>query len=112
MFIQDQVSMDQLDTGHLGFFRAIGVDSIHLDLRGGVANAADTSLAQDLRAGKDCTGELARAREKVEAHGLKLNNIFMPAWEEDHPRPGKTWTRRSATGAGWWRAWAAPASPA
>ena len=84
MYIQDQVSVDQLDTGHLGFFRAIGVDSIHLDLRGGkgVANAADTSLAQDLRAGKDCTDALARAREKVEAHGLKLNNIFMPAWEE------------------------------
>ena len=84
MYIQDQVSVDQLDTGHLSFFRAIGVDSIHLDLRGGkgVANAADTSLAQDLRAGKDCTDALARAREKVEAHGLKLNNIFMPAWEE------------------------------
>ena len=74
MYIQDQVSVDQLDTGHLRFFRAIGVDSIHLELRGGVANAADTSLAQDLRAGKDCTD--ARAREKVEAHGLKLNNIF------------------------------------
>ena len=84
MYIQDQVSVDQLDTGHLGFFRAIGVDTIHLDLRGGkgVASAADTSLAQDLRAGKDCTDALARAREKVESHGLKLNNIFMPAWEE------------------------------
>ena len=35
MYIQDQVSIDQLDDGHLGFFRAIGVDSIHLDLRGG-----------------------------------------------------------------------------
>ena len=90
MYIQDLVNVDQLDTGHLGFFRAIGVDSIHLDLRGGApapgrrtgTGSANTSLAQDMRAGKDCTDALARAREQVEAHGLKLNNIFMPAWEE------------------------------
>ena len=90
MYIQDQVSIDQLDDGHLGFFRAIGVDSIHLDLRGGApapgrragTGSANTSLAQEIRAGKDCTDALAQAREKVEAHGMKLNNIFMPAWEE------------------------------
>ena len=90
MYIQDQVSIDQLDDGHLRFFRAIGVDSIHLDLRGGApapgrrsgTGSANTSLAQEIRAGKDCTDALAQAREKVEAHGLKLNNIFMPAWEE------------------------------
>ena len=90
MYIQDQVSYDQLDDEHLSFFRAIGVDSIHLELRGGAPAAgrkggtgsANTTLAQDLRAGRDCTDELAQAREKVEAHGMRLNNIFMPAWEE------------------------------
>ena len=90
MYIQDQISIGELDDEHLSFFRAIGVDSIHLDLRGGAPAAgrrggtgsANTSLAQDLKAGKDCTDALAQAREKVEAHGMKLNNIFMPAWEE------------------------------
>ncbi|MDE2811109.1 MAG: hypothetical protein OXN90_22050, partial [Gemmatimonadota bacterium] len=63
MYIQDQVSIGELDDEHLSFFRAIGVDSIHLDLRGGAPTAgrrggtgsANTSLAQDLKAGKDCT---------------------------------------------------------
>ena len=90
MYIQDQVSYDQLDAEHLSFFRAIGVDSIHLELRGGAPAAgrkggtvsSNTTLAQDLRAGRDCTDELAQAREKVEAHGMRLNNIFMPVWEE------------------------------
>ena len=90
MYIQEQVSVDELDDGHPSFFRAIGVDSIHLDLRGGSPAAgrrggtgsANTSLARDLKAGRDCTDALARARETVEAHGMKLNNIFMPAWEE------------------------------
>jgi mannonate dehydratase len=90
MYIQDQVSLGDLDDEHLSFFRAIGVDSIHLELRGGAPQAgrrsgtgsANSSLAQDLKAGKDCTAELTQAREKVEAHGMKLNNIFMPAWEE------------------------------
>ena len=39
MYIQDQVSIDELDDEHLSFFRAIGVDSIHLDLRGGCARS-------------------------------------------------------------------------
>ena len=90
MHIQDQLTIDQLDDGRLDFFRAIGVDCIHLDLRGGKprpgrrggTGSANTSLAQELRAGRDCTDALAQAREKVEARGMKLNNIFMPAWEE------------------------------
>ncbi len=90
MCIQDQVSIGELDDEHLSFFRAIGVDSIHLELRGGAPGAgrrggtgsANTSLAQDIKAGKDCTDALMQAREKVEAHGMTLNNIFMPAWEE------------------------------
>ena len=35
MYIQDQISIGELDDEHLSFFRAIGVDSIHLELRGG-----------------------------------------------------------------------------
>ena len=34
MYIQDQVSIGELDDEHLSFFRAIGVDLIHLELRG------------------------------------------------------------------------------
>ena len=90
MYIQDQISIGELDDEHLSFFRAIGVDSIHLELRGGApvagrrggTGSANTSLAQDLKAGKDCTDALAQARKKIEAHGMTLNNIFMPAWEE------------------------------
>ncbi len=42
----------------------------------------DASLGEDLRQGKDCTAQLEAAREKVEAHGLTLNNIFMSCWRE------------------------------
>ena len=90
MYIQDQLSIGDLDDEHLSYFNALGVDSIHLELRGGPAakgrrgstGSANSSLAQDLKAGKDCTEAFEQAREKVEAHGMKLNNIFMPAWEE------------------------------
>ncbi len=90
MYIQDQLSIGDLDDEHLSYFNALGVNSIHLELRGGPAakgrrgstGSANTSLAQDLKAGKDCTEAFEQVREKVEAHGMKLNNIFMPAWEE------------------------------
>ena len=69
MYIQDQLSLDQLDDGHLSFFRALGVDSIHLELRGGGAapgrkggtGSANTSLAQEIKAGNDCTEALEQA---------------------------------------------------
>ena len=35
MYIQDQVHYDNLDDNILSFYRAISVDSIHLELRGG-----------------------------------------------------------------------------
>ena len=91
MYIQDQIRLHELDGDRLPFFAAIGVDSIHLELRGGppVAGAkargtgqATTSLAQALRAGEDCTAALEEARAKIEAHGMRLNNVFMPAWQE------------------------------
>ena len=93
MTIQDQVRYDDLNDEILSFFRAISVDSIHIELRGGKPSPgaaakkggtgqANTQLAQDIRAGIDCTERLEQAREKVESHGLKLNNVFMPCWEE------------------------------
>ena len=85
MLIQDQVRWDDLqdpDRGNavLSFFRAIGVDTIHLELRSGVATAG--SLGEALRNGRDCTDRLSQAREQIEAHGLKLNNVFMSCWPE------------------------------
>jgi mannonate dehydratase len=93
MYIQDQVRFADLNDEILSFFRAISVDSIHLELRGGkpapaLANKpggtgqANSQLAQDIREGKDCTEIFEQAREKVESHGMKLNNIFMSCWEE------------------------------
>ena len=81
MLIQDTVRWADLDEEHLNFYRAIGVDTIHLELRGGVSRAG-SEIGQDLRAGRDCTEQFEKARELVEAHGLKLNNVFMSSWEE------------------------------
>jgi len=85
MLIQDQVRWDDLadpDRGNdqLAFFRAIGVDTIHLELRSSVATPG--SLGEELRKGNDCTDRFAQAREQIEAHDLKLNNVFMSCWPE------------------------------
>ena len=91
MHILEQIGIGELSDERLSFFRAIGVDSIHLELRGGKpqagakvrsTGAANSTLAQALRAGQDCTEALEKAREQVESHGLKLNNVFMSAWQE------------------------------
>ena len=91
MHILEQIGIAELSDERLSFFRAIGVDSIHLELRGGKpqagvkvrsTGAANSTLAQALRAGQDCTEELENAREQIESHGLKLNNVFMSAWQE------------------------------
>lgn len=81
MYIQDTVRWPDLDDDHLNFYRAIGVDMIHLELRGSVSRAG-SEIGQELRAGRDCTEQFEKARETVEAHGLKLNNVFMSCWEE------------------------------
>jgi mannonate dehydratase len=82
MYIQDVVNWSNFDDELLSFYKAIGVDMIHLDIRSGGVSKADSTLGQDLRDGRDCTEALEQAREKIEAHGMKLNNIFMPAWDE------------------------------
>ncbi len=78
MFIQDAVNWTNFDDDVLRFYKAIGVDMIHLDVRSSVSEV-DASLGRDLREGVDCTATLERARERVESHGMKLNNIFMSA---------------------------------
>ncbi|MEZ4663355.1 MAG: hypothetical protein R2911_37900 [Caldilineaceae bacterium] len=37
----------------------------------------DSEIGEALRNGRDCTAQFEQAREKIEAHGMKLNNIFM-----------------------------------
>ena len=81
MYIQDQIKWSDFNDEILSFYRAIGVDMIHLDVRAGVSGV-DASLGQDLREGRDCTDRFAEAREKVEAHGMTLNNIFVSCWDE------------------------------
>jgi mannonate dehydratase len=81
MYIQDQVNWNEFGDEILSFYRAIGVDMIHLDVRSGVSGV-NGSLGEALRQGKDCTDQLEWARDQVEAHGMKLNNIFMSCWRE------------------------------
>lgn len=81
MYIQDIVRWADLNNDILSFYKAIGVDMVHLELRGGVSTVG-SSLGEKLRNGEDCTAELAQAREQVEAHGMVLNNVFMSCWRE------------------------------
>jgi mannonate dehydratase len=79
MYIQEAVKWTELNDESLSFYKAIGVDMIHLDMRSGVSEI-DASL--DLRDGRDSAGLFEEARRKVEAHGLKLNTVFMACWPE------------------------------
>ena len=73
MLIQDQISWENLDSDWLDFFKAISVDTIHLETRGSVnVDGHDMNIAD----GRNKTELLEQAREKIEAKGLKLNNIF------------------------------------
>ena len=81
MTIQEAVPLDQLGDEMLSIFRAVGVDMIHLELRSGVSRTT-SSLARDLREGRDCADALAQARENVESHGMALNAVFMSCWDE------------------------------
>ena len=82
MYIQDVVRYADLGDEILSTYRALSVDMIHLELRAGVSTLSTASLVDDLRAGKDCTEAFEKARELVESHGMKLNNVFMSAWTE------------------------------
>jgi hypothetical protein len=81
--ILDQVSWANFNDDILSFYKAIGVDLVHFDIRaGGKTSTTASPLGGDVKAGKDCTAAFEEIRDKVESHGLKLNNVFMPAWEE------------------------------
>ena len=85
MYIQEAISWDDfVDPTRrdeiLSFYRALGVDRIHLDIRTGVSTVS--ALGDELRQGRDCTDQFSAAREAVEAHGMTLNNIFMSCWRE------------------------------
>ncbi len=73
MLIQDQVHCDELDSGILEFYSAIGVDTIHLETRG----AVDVKGHEMNFLESDFSVEpLLRIRKKVENHGMQLNNLF------------------------------------
>ncbi len=72
MFIQDQINWQDLDGDGLDFLKAVSVDTIHLETRGAVEvhgefNIHDRTISAE---------PFERAREKIEARGMKLNNVF------------------------------------
>ena len=74
MLIQDQIGWDDLDSDWLDFFKAISVDTIHLECRRAVARSG-----LDIGDTKKLEGMFSGAREKIESKGLKLNNVFFSA---------------------------------
>lgn len=79
MYVQEVVSFANLDPDLLDCYRAQGVDLIQVDLRAGVSRLA---AGVDFKDGRDRRALFSQLREKVEAHGLKLNAIFSSCWEE------------------------------
>jgi mannonate dehydratase len=83
MYIQEAIRLTQIDDEVLDFYRTVGVDMIHLDIRSGKGvSHVDSAVGEDLRNGRDCTHVFEQAREHVEAHGMTLNVVFMSAWLE------------------------------
>jgi mannonate dehydratase len=73
MLLQDQISWQDLDGDWLDFLKAISVDTIHLETRG----AVDVQGHEiNIHEGPISPEPFARAREKIEARGMKLNNVF------------------------------------
>ena len=73
MLLQDQISWQNLDTDWLDFYQALGVDTIHLETRG-LANA----LGHEVNFLEEAISPapFEQARRKIEAKGMKLNNVF------------------------------------
>jgi len=78
MYIQERINWGNLNDDVLDFYKAISVDMIDLEIRG----IHQTNPELNPRTGADITGVLEQAREKVESHGLKLNDVFMSGWDE------------------------------
>jgi len=79
LYIQDVVSLSDLNDEILAFYKALGVDMVQVDLRAGVSRINPDF---DPRDGQDCTEVFEKARAQIEAHGLKLNAVFSSCWEE------------------------------
>ena len=92
MYILEQIGIGELSDERLSFFRAIGVDSVHLELRGGKpqagakvrsTGAANSTLAQALPAGyrvalappHTSQARLALAREGMILEELRMECI-------------------------------------
>jgi len=73
MLLQDQIGWADLDTDWLDFMKAISVDTIHLETR---EYASDEGHELNLNEGRVPTELFEQAREKIEAKGMKLNNVF------------------------------------
>lgn len=78
MYIQERVPWENFNDDLLSFYKAISVDMIDLDIR----HIRQTNPELTPRTGVDITERLEQAREKVESHGLKLNDMFMAGWNE------------------------------
>ena len=73
MLIQDQINWNDLDTDWPDFLKSISVDTIHLETRQAVS-VQDHEM--NITDGRSRTELFEKAREKVEARGMKLNNVF------------------------------------
>ncbi|HXF64819.1 MAG TPA: mannonate dehydratase [Caldilineaceae bacterium] len=70
MFIQEQLSWRQVNDETLAFLRAIGVDYLAV------------YPSPDMRDGQDRAEYWWQIRRLAEKHGLKLNNVASPVWDE------------------------------
>tara|TARA_Y100000758_G_scaffold114436_1_gene80137 strand:- start:246 stop:1220 length:975 start_codon:yes stop_codon:yes gene_type:complete len=73
MLIQDQINWNDLDTDWPDFLKSISVDTIHLETRQAVSVQDHEMNITDGRSRKEL---FEKAREKVEARDMKLNNVF------------------------------------
>jgi len=76
--IQDKLNWETFTDENLAFYKALGIDDIDLDIRR--MHADDPSL--DFGDGKPRPDFFAAAREKVEAHDMRLGAVFMAGWDE------------------------------
>jgi mannonate dehydratase len=78
MTIQEHLLWRGFDDERLAFCKAIGVDSICLDIRFMHRDGDEP----DFLKGGDNTDFFLNAKAKVESHGMELFSVFMAAWDE------------------------------
>ncbi|MBI1928441.1 mannonate dehydratase [Candidatus Poribacteria bacterium] len=71
MTIQEQLSWSNVNDDNLSFFKAIGVDYVTIN-----------PPPPELKDGENRTDFWKEMRQRVESHGLKLNNVGMSCWDE------------------------------